>query len=54
MVQGQAGGAGGGTGIREVVAQEKRVKEAKRQGFNIPITNKEVRYLSEAIKKYLK
>jgi len=40
--------------IREVVAQEKRVKEAKRQGFNIPITNKEVRYLSEAIKKYLR
>ena len=40
--------------IREVVAQDKRVKEAKRQGFNIPITNKEVRYLSEAIKKYLR
>ena len=39
--------------IREVVAQEKRVKEAKRQGFNIPITNKEVKYLNEAIKKYL-
>ena len=40
--------------IREVVAQEKRVKEAKRQGFGIPITNKEVKYLSEAIKKYLR
>ncbi|MFH1971227.1 MAG: DNA repair protein RadA, partial [Patescibacteria group bacterium] len=40
--------------IREVVAQEKRVKEAKRQGFSIPITNKEVKYLSEAIKKYLR
>jgi len=40
--------------IREVVAQEKRVKEAKRQGFNIPITNKQVKYLSQAIKKYLR
>jgi len=40
--------------IREVVAQEKRVKEAKRQGFGIPITNKEVKYLNEAIKKYLR
>lgn len=40
--------------IREVVAQDKRVKEAKRQGFDIPITNKEVKYLNEAIKKYLR
>ena len=40
--------------IREVVAQEKRVKEAKRQGYNTPITNKEVKYLNEAIKKYLR
>ena len=40
--------------IREVVGQEKRVKEAKRQGFNIPITNKQVKYLSQAIKKYLR
>jgi len=40
--------------IREVVAQEKRVKEAKRQGFNLPITNKEVKYLNDAIKKYLR
>ncbi|MBU0998009.1 DNA repair protein RadA [Patescibacteria group bacterium] len=40
--------------IREVVAQEKRVKEAKRQGFNIPITNKQVKYLSQAIKNYLR
>jgi len=40
--------------IREVVAQDKRVKEAKRQGFNNPITSHEVKYLSEAIKKYLR
>lgn len=40
--------------IREVVAQEKRVKEAKRQGFNLSITNKEVKYLNEAVRKYLK
>ncbi|MFC1625063.1 DNA repair protein RadA [Patescibacteria group bacterium] len=40
--------------IREVVAQEKRVKEAKRQGFNIAITSKEVKYLNQAIKKFLK
>ena len=40
--------------IREVVAQEKRVKEAKRLGFNIAITNKEIKYLNQAIKKYLR
>jgi DNA repair protein RadA/Sms len=40
--------------IREVVAQDKRVKEAKRLGFNFPITSKEAKYLSQAIKKVLK
>ena len=40
--------------VREVVAEEKRVKEAKRLGFIQPITHKEVKYLNQAIKKYLK
>lgn len=40
--------------IREVVAQEKRVREAKRLGFRNIITNNEVRYLPQAIRKYLK
>ncbi len=37
--------------IREVVAQEKRLKEAKRMGFTISISSKEIKYLSEAVKK---
>jgi len=37
--------------IREVVAQDKRIKEAKRMGFSLPITSKEFKYLSEAIKR---
>ena len=37
--------------IREVVAQDKRIKEAKRMGFTVAITSKEIKYLSEAIKK---
>jgi DNA repair protein RadA/Sms len=40
--------------IREVVAQEKRIKEAKRLGFKNVVTSKEVGYLQEAIKKYLR
>jgi DNA repair protein RadA/Sms len=36
--------------IREVVAEEKRVKEAKRLGFAIPITQTKFKYLSQAIK----
>ncbi|OGM19583.1 hypothetical protein A2686_00440 [Candidatus Woesebacteria bacterium RIFCSPHIGHO2_01_FULL_38_10] len=40
--------------IREVVAQEKRIKEAKRLGYKTVISNREVGYLQEAIKKYLK
>lgn len=40
--------------IRQVVAQEKRTKEAKRLGYSNVITSKEVKYLREAIRKYLK
>lgn len=40
--------------IREVVAQEKRIKEARRLGFKVPITNKEIRFLGEAVRKYLR
>jgi DNA repair protein RadA/Sms len=40
--------------IREVIAQEKRVKEAKRLGFKNAITNRQVKYLQQAIKSYLK
>lgn len=40
--------------IREVVAQEKRIKEARRLGLTKPITQKEVKYVSEALKKYLR
>lgn len=39
--------------VREVIAQDKRVGEAKRLGLVKPVTDKEVRYVSEAIKKYL-
>lgn len=40
--------------IREVVAQDKRIKEARRLGFLHPITNRQVDYLQKAIKKYLR
>jgi DNA repair protein RadA/Sms len=40
--------------IREVVAQDKRIKEAKRLGFAITISSKSVLYLRQAIKKYIK
>lgn len=40
--------------IREVTAQEKRVKEARRLGYTSVVTSREVRYLQEAIKKYLR
>jgi len=36
--------------IREVVAQDKRVKEAKRLGFPYPVTTKESLYLSQVLK----
>lgn len=40
--------------IREVVAQDKRVKEAKRLGFTTFITSKSVNYLQKAIRKHLR
>lgn len=40
--------------VREVVAQEKRVKEARRMGFTQAVTSKEFRYLGQAIKSLLK
>lgn len=40
--------------IREVVAQEKRLKEAKRLGYTNAISSKETKYLQEAVKKYLR
>jgi len=40
--------------IREVVAQDKRVKEARRLGLIRPITQREIKYVNEAIKKLLK
>ena len=35
-------------------SQDKRIKEAKRLGYTNVITNKEVEYLNQAIKKYIK
>jgi DNA repair protein RadA/Sms len=40
--------------IREVVAQEKRIKDSKRLGYTNTISKREVSYLQQAIKKYLK
>lgn len=40
--------------IREVVSQDKRIKEAKRMGFTVQATSKEYRYVGEAIKSFLK
>src|SRR3989304_2173832 len=40
--------------IREGVAQEKRVKEAGRLGLKTPISQKEVRFVTQAIKRYLR
>jgi DNA repair protein RadA/Sms len=36
--------------IREVVAEDKRIKEARRMGFTTPIASKEVKYVGAAIK----
>ncbi len=36
--------------IREVVAQDKRLKEAKRMGFSIPVSSKEFKFVSLALK----
>lgn len=40
--------------IREVVAQDKRVKEARRLGLTRAITQREIKYVREAIKRLLK
>ena len=40
--------------IREVVAQAKRIKEAVRMGFSIPISSKEYKYLNQIIKSLFK
>ena len=40
--------------VREVQSQEKRIKEAKRLGFSKIVTSKEVGYLSQAVKRYLR
>ncbi len=40
--------------IREVMAQEKRMKEARRLGFTQVISSKEARFVGEVIKKLLK
>jgi len=40
--------------IREVVAQEKRIKEAKRMGLKLSVSEKEVSFVNQAIKKYLR
>jgi DNA repair protein RadA/Sms len=40
--------------IRQVIAEEKRIREAKRLGFGLPIAQKQVKYLSQAIKEYVK
>ena len=37
--------------IREVVAEEKRIKEARRLGFSEPVSSREFKYLNEAINK---
>ena len=37
--------------IREVVAQDKRLKEAKRMGFTVGISSREVKFVGQAIKQ---
>ena len=40
--------------IREVVAQDKRIKEAKRLGFSTIISSDDSRFIGEVFKKYLR
>jgi DNA repair protein RadA/Sms len=40
--------------IREVVAEEKRLREAKRMGFTISVSSKEIKFVSQAIKQLFK
>ena len=39
--------------VRQVVAQEKRLKEARRLGFTTPVSEREAKYVYEAIKRYI-
>ncbi len=39
--------------VREATQQERRIKETKRLGYQIVASNKETKYLSQAIKRYL-
>ena len=39
--------------IREVVAQDKRTREAGRLGFREPITSKQQKFIGDAIRKYI-
>lgn len=40
--------------IRQVPSQEKRIKEARRLGYKNVVSSKEVGYISEAVKRYLR
>lgn len=40
--------------IREVVVQEKRLKEARRLGFNLPVSSKDYKFVNQTIKKLLR
>ena len=40
--------------IREVVAQDKRLKEAKRMGFTVGISSREIKFVGQAIKQLFK
>jgi DNA repair protein RadA/Sms len=40
--------------IREVVAQDKRLKEAARLGYKDAISSNQVKFIRQALKKYIK
>ncbi|OGM05548.1 DNA repair protein RadA [Candidatus Woesebacteria bacterium GWB1_43_5] len=40
--------------IREVIGEARRIKETKRMGYKNIVSSKEVKYLSQAIKRYLR
>jgi len=40
--------------VREVIAQEKRIREAKRLGYNNVISSNNIKYLQDAIRKYFR
>lgn len=39
--------------VRDVLQRERRIKEAKRLGYNRPITNKEIKTVSEAVRRFV-